>query len=62
MNSAALIGLFHAASCAATCGDLPKLSDTVAERSTGVPLLSAAESMALCDEISKKSVTFCNIM
>ena len=28
----------------ATCGELPKFSETVAERSTGVPLLSAAES------------------
>ena len=29
---------------AATCGELLELSETVTERSTGVPLLSAAES------------------
>ena len=29
---------------AAICGELPELSETDAERSTGVPLLSAAES------------------
>ena len=29
---------------AAICGELPKLLETDAERSTGVPLLSAAES------------------
>ena len=30
---------------AATCGELPELSETFAERSTGAPLLSAAESI-----------------
>ena len=30
---------------AAICGELPKLSETDAERSTGVPLVSAAESI-----------------
>ena len=29
---------------AAICGELPELSETDAEKSTGVPLLSAAES------------------
>ena len=28
----------------AICGELPELSETIAERSTGVPLLSAAKS------------------
>ena len=32
---------------AAICGELPELSETDAERSTGVPLLSAAESIAI---------------
>ena len=43
-ESAALIGLFHATSLVLICGELPEFSETEAERSTGVPLLSAAES------------------
>ena len=43
-ESAELICLFHATS-SNICGELPELSETDAERSTGVPLLSAAESM-----------------
>ena len=44
-ESAALIGLFHTNLLgAAICGELPELSETDAERSTGVPLLSVAES------------------
>ena len=42
-ESAVLISLFHLLG-AAICGELPELSETYAERSTGVPLLSAAES------------------
>ena len=44
-ESAALIGLFLLG--AAICGELPELSETDAERSTGVHLLSAAESSSL---------------
>ena len=44
-ESAALIGLFHATSLwRVIFGGLPELSETDAERSTGVPLLSAVES------------------
>ena len=44
-ESTALIGLIsHDIFGAAICGGLPELSETDAERSTGVPLLSAAES------------------
>ena len=44
LESAALICLFHGLLGAATCGELSELSETDAERSTGVLLLSAAES------------------
>ena len=45
-ESAALIGLYISCDLlgADICGELPELSETDAERSTGLPLLSAAES------------------
>ena len=46
-ESAALIGLFHATSSvlpSVESYELPELSETDAERSTGVPLLSAVEN------------------
>ena len=43
----ALTGLFHATSSVLPSGELPELLETDAERSTGVPLLSAAESKSV---------------
>ena len=40
------------------CGELPKLLETDAERSTGVPLLSAAESTNNCDARASNSLFY----